>query len=233
MLSWPMQECRPKLDLWRVKKTMKMDLPMPDAIAVYFQFIWALISCCGTILAPLVLIPATLRDPYINKRKQTNRIDYSLLDISCLFVLMAFAMAAVRFFGTRSAAGGMIFFAGLTLLIWWTSIRSLSRANVKSNSQRLFIILGVTPVVWIVSFILPGCICFLVIAIFWNEASNARLFVLLLMSVGGIAILCVCRKCVRSIYSNITVAELEETARSLYVQTPHSSTRQDGPSRFD
>ena len=100
----------------------------------------------------------------------------------------------------------MIVFAALAAGIWWTTIRKLSHANVRSNVQRLIVVLIVTPVVWVTSLFLPGCICYTLVVVMTN-IENADYGVTLIASIAGIVVLVVARKYMRFVYSNVPEAE--------------------------
>ena len=183
-----------------------------NAIGDYLHFIISAFACCGTLFAPLLLIPITLRDPLLSKRDRTKPIDFSLLDISYLFILMSVTMAIVRFiYSTEPRPSGvpviMTIYGGLTLILWWTTIRSLARANVCSKLHRSILVLFIAPIAWVVSFILPGSICMFVLGVYWNDVESKWLAIIFLVSLSGTLFLIGSRLFVRSIYSNISLRE--------------------------
>ena len=87
-------------------------------------------------------------------------IQFSLADFLCLFVQVQLALAgpALLFRGMEDktpAVGASVAIVALVLLVWWTGVRTLSRAGVHGTVSRAFTLTIAIPFGFAAAFAIP------------------------------------------------------------------------------
>jgi hypothetical protein len=108
-------------------------------------------------------------------KNRWHPVQFSLADFLCLFILVDLPMGGIHCFvpqGDREMGGVIaadVLVALLAALVWWTGVRTLSRAGIHGTWRRGFVLAVVIPAGYAGSFIV-GCLPFFIIGL-WNGNS--------------------------------------------------------------
>lgn len=129
---------------------------------VYFLMYFASIMVVfAVVIIPIVIIPRLTADPLARHRdKKTRSVDYSMTDFMILFAMLGIGITlpgvlkkvAIIGFDSTIYYAYIVVFMILTGGIWWTTVISLSRANLKSQLHRSLILGFAVPLIWCGSF---------------------------------------------------------------------------------
>ncbi len=112
-------------------------------------------------------------------RNRWYPVQFSLADFLCLFILVDLPMGGIHCCVPNGdgVTGGVIaadiLVVVLAALVWWTGVRTLSRAGIHGTWQRGFVLAVVLPVGYAGSIII-GCLPFFIIGL-WQENGNSPL----------------------------------------------------------
>jgi hypothetical protein len=110
-------------------------------------------------------------------RNRWHPVQFSLADFLCLFILVDLPMGGIHCCVPKGdgVMGGVIaadvVVAVLAALVWWTGVRTLSRAGIHGTWRRGFVLAVVIPVGYAGSFII-GCLPFFIIGL-WLDNGNS------------------------------------------------------------
>ncbi len=110
---------------------------------------YALVSALVAITIPLLLGNAILKPLTQQAKRGRYRVQFTLLDFSCLFLQLQLAMGFVVSYVDRAAGAAFWVVFGLLLLaftaIWWGGVKALSEAGVRGPGRRAAFILVLLP----------------------------------------------------------------------------------------
>jgi hypothetical protein len=107
-------------------------------------------------------------------KKRRHPVQFSLADLLCLFILVDLPMGGIQCLvpeGDRVTGGVIaadVVVAGLAALVWWTGVRTLSRAGIHGTWQRSFVLAIVIPAGYAGPFII-GCLPFVIIGVWLGD----------------------------------------------------------------
>jgi hypothetical protein len=109
-------------------------------------------------------------------RRRSHPVQFSLADLLCLFILVDLPMGGIHCLvpnGDRTPDGVIAADVVVTLvaaLVWWTGVRTLSRAGIHGTWQRSFVLAVVIPAGYAGPFII-GCLPVFIIGLWLNDGN--------------------------------------------------------------